>query len=251
MRGLCHHYGVELHNFSPNAISQAACFIAVCEGFLGVPANWDPWVHLFPGELPTLATGKKGMHRAVRTDVLTLALRDTRKDLYLPCTMTSNNADWEKGWFYLRNDGAGLPPYTGKVLTGKPDAWFHCVLPPSQQRRLESLTNTLRLLADSGLGAASVIANFHHRRIIPFMERELRIYEERRDQSCVVGTLAAAAGALPQGYAATRARHTTNLKVVPHNVVNLGSFVMLPDARSVSTVLPLHFCFFFRLFRAS
>jgi hypothetical protein len=42
MRGLCHHYEVELHNFAPNAISQAACFVVVvvCEGFLGVPENW-------------------------------------------------------------------------------------------------------------------------------------------------------------------------------------------------------------------
>jgi hypothetical protein len=39
MRGLCHHYGVEFHNFAPNAISQAASFVAVCEGFLGIPAN--------------------------------------------------------------------------------------------------------------------------------------------------------------------------------------------------------------------
>jgi hypothetical protein len=39
MWGLCHHYGVELHNFAPNAISQAATFIAVCEGYLGIPAN--------------------------------------------------------------------------------------------------------------------------------------------------------------------------------------------------------------------
>jgi hypothetical protein len=31
--GLCHHYGVELHNFAPNAISQAATFVGVCEGF--------------------------------------------------------------------------------------------------------------------------------------------------------------------------------------------------------------------------
>jgi hypothetical protein len=38
MRGLCHHYGVELHNFALNAISQAATF-GVCEGFLGIPAN--------------------------------------------------------------------------------------------------------------------------------------------------------------------------------------------------------------------
>jgi hypothetical protein len=29
MLGLCHHYGVELHNFAPNAISQATCFVAV------------------------------------------------------------------------------------------------------------------------------------------------------------------------------------------------------------------------------
>jgi hypothetical protein len=35
MRGLCYHYGVELHNFTPNDISHVACFIAVCEGFQG------------------------------------------------------------------------------------------------------------------------------------------------------------------------------------------------------------------------
>jgi hypothetical protein len=41
MWGLCYHYGVDLHNFAPNAISQAATFIAVCEGFQWTPANWD------------------------------------------------------------------------------------------------------------------------------------------------------------------------------------------------------------------
>jgi hypothetical protein len=39
MLGLCHHYGVELHNFGPDAISQAATFVGVCEGFLGIPVN--------------------------------------------------------------------------------------------------------------------------------------------------------------------------------------------------------------------
>jgi hypothetical protein len=38
---LCYHYGVELHNFTPNTISQAATFVGVCEGFLGIPVNWD------------------------------------------------------------------------------------------------------------------------------------------------------------------------------------------------------------------
>jgi hypothetical protein len=36
--------------------------------------------------------------------------------------MTSNNTESEKGWFHLRNDGPGVPLYTGKVLREKPDA---------------------------------------------------------------------------------------------------------------------------------
>ena len=39
MRALCEYYGAELHNFSPNSISQAAVFVAVCEGYLGIEAH--------------------------------------------------------------------------------------------------------------------------------------------------------------------------------------------------------------------
>ena len=53
VRVLCHHYEVELHNFAPNSISQAAVFVAVCEGHLGVEAHWELWQHLFRGELYT------------------------------------------------------------------------------------------------------------------------------------------------------------------------------------------------------
>jgi hypothetical protein len=41
LRGMCYHYGMELHNFASNAISHEATFVGVCEGFLGIPANWD------------------------------------------------------------------------------------------------------------------------------------------------------------------------------------------------------------------
>jgi hypothetical protein len=63
------------------------------------------------------------------------------------------------------------------VLKTKIDAWHHGVSPPSRQERLESLTNALKSLADAGLGAASVLASLHHRRIVPLMERDLRIFE--------------------------------------------------------------------------
>jgi hypothetical protein len=41
MRALMLYYGVELHNFNPNSIAQAAIFVAVCEGFLGIDPHWD------------------------------------------------------------------------------------------------------------------------------------------------------------------------------------------------------------------
>jgi hypothetical protein len=109
MRGLYHHYRVELHNFAPNAISQETTFVGVCEGFLGILVNWDLWVHLFCAELHTLTTPEPRVRRAVRAGDLSISLRDSRREFYIPCTMTSNNAEWERGWFYLHNDEPGLP----------------------------------------------------------------------------------------------------------------------------------------------
>jgi len=60
MWALPHYYGVELHNFNPNSIVQAAIFIVVYEGYLGIaptgscgstsfergstPSRWARWV---------------------------------------------------------------------------------------------------------------------------------------------------------------------------------------------------------------
>jgi hypothetical protein len=57
MRAILYHYGVELHNLTPNFISQAAIFVAVCEGYLGIAPHWDFWTHLFFAELFCLADG--------------------------------------------------------------------------------------------------------------------------------------------------------------------------------------------------
>jgi hypothetical protein len=92
MRALCYHYGVELQNFAPNAISQAVTFVGVCEGFLGIPVNWDLWVHLFCTELHTLPTSELRTRHAAHVGGLVLSVRTSRKEEYIPCTMTTNNA---------------------------------------------------------------------------------------------------------------------------------------------------------------
>jgi hypothetical protein len=50
MQAILHYYGVELHHLAPNSVSQAAIFVAVCEGYLGMEPHWKLWLHLFKVE---------------------------------------------------------------------------------------------------------------------------------------------------------------------------------------------------------
>jgi hypothetical protein len=87
---------------------------------------------MFRAKLHTVTTSETRVRRVMHTGGLTFTLRDSHRELYPPCTMTTNNTEWERGWFYLRNDGAGLPPYTSKVLKAKTNAWHHDVSPSSR-----------------------------------------------------------------------------------------------------------------------
>jgi hypothetical protein len=91
MRALLHYYGVELHNFNPNSIAQAAIFAAVCEGFLGIDPHWDLWTHLFSAKLFALMTGEKKVRMAVRAGGCTLELRQGRAQQYIPAILVSSN----------------------------------------------------------------------------------------------------------------------------------------------------------------
>jgi hypothetical protein len=134
LRGLCYHYSVELHNFAPNAISQAATFVGICKGFLGIPVYWDLWVHLFRAELHTLPTSELRTRRAARAGGLSLVVRGSRREEHIPCMMTTNNADWERGWFYLRNADPGLPPTPARCSgRGPPPGITGCPRPSTRR----------------------------------------------------------------------------------------------------------------------
>jgi hypothetical protein len=77
MRGLCHQYAVELHNFAPNAISQAATFVGVCEGFLGTQRTGISGSTSSARSCtrsPLLSRG-----RVVRASGMSSSLRDSRR----------------------------------------------------------------------------------------------------------------------------------------------------------------------------
>jgi hypothetical protein len=176
MRAILHHYGVELHNLSPNSISQAAIFVAVCEGYLGIAPHWDLWTHLFFAELFASPTGERKVRVAVRAGGCILQLRQSQASLYIPAILASSNKGRQRRWFYLRNDGELLPPFSQRVVTVAADAWRHGT-PHERQKNLEPLLKALEALRKGGLTAAGVIAAIHRRRMLPLAERRLLLWE--------------------------------------------------------------------------
>jgi hypothetical protein len=47
LRGLLFVYGVQLHQLTPNLILHIACFITLCESFLGIEPHFLLWKYLF------------------------------------------------------------------------------------------------------------------------------------------------------------------------------------------------------------
>jgi hypothetical protein len=168
---------------------------------------------------------------------MSLAVRAQFKDDYIPCTMTTNNAGWERGWFYLRNAEPGLPPYTGRVFKEKPDSWSYGLSMPQHRRRLGLLLAALRNLATRGLTAAGVLAFLHHRRIVPLMERPLCIFEVTEVADPVA---LARSRMLPtplgRAYALTRARNAVDTRMLRQDR-SPWDLEMLPTGPLVSMVL--------------
>jgi hypothetical protein len=102
---------------------------------------------------------------------------------------------------------------------------------------LDSLLAALRNLADCGLTAGVVLAFLHNRRIIPLIERPLRIFEMTE----TADPIALARSRMLQSlllweYAATRARSAVDPKSV-RNDRSLWDLEMLPTGKLVSGVL--------------
>jgi hypothetical protein len=176
MRALLHYYGVELHNFNPNSIAQAAIFAAVCEGFLGIDPHWDLWTHLFSAKLFASTTEAKKVHMAMRAGGCTLQLRSGRAQLYIPAILVSSNKGWQCRWFYLRNDDGRLPSFSQRVVTAACSNWRWGAT-REKQEKLQPLLEALQRLRDGGLTAAGVVAAFHRRRVLPLAEQRLPLSE--------------------------------------------------------------------------
>jgi hypothetical protein len=88
-------YGVQLHQLTPNSILHVACFITLCEAFLGVNPHWDLWKYLFC--LRTNAS-KEEIH-----DLGGAIISVRSESQYMAFEMAESVQGWRQKWFYIKD----------------------------------------------------------------------------------------------------------------------------------------------------
>jgi hypothetical protein len=151
----------------------------VCEGYLGVMPHWELWLHLFRGKLFCAPSGTTGVRKPVRAGCLNLVQKTEHANEpqeYILTGLTSNYAQWESQWFYLRNDDGFFPAYTGWLIKERPKYWNYGII-KTHQAWLRPLLEALKHLCEEGLTTALVLSAVHHRWVLLLMSRPLRMDE--------------------------------------------------------------------------
>jgi hypothetical protein len=109
LRGLLYVYDVQLHQLTPNSIPHIACFVTLCESFLGVEPYFLLWRSIFR-LCPNVSLSHKpelgGAVISVRAEAQ-----------YLEISMSASVQGWRTKWFYIKDrkasseDEYGLAPF--------------------------------------------------------------------------------------------------------------------------------------------
>jgi hypothetical protein len=185
--GLLFVYGVQLHQLTPNSILHIACFITLCESFLGIEPHFLLWKYLFRLR-PSVSLSKKpelgGAVISVRAE-----------SQYLEFSMAASVQGWRTKWFYIKDqkvsssDQYGIAPFDASKELKKLASWDS---PPTdaEMEEIKPLLTRIQALKSGRGGALSgsqLMAFFLQRRVQPLQHRlsKMWTFSGLRDSSRV------------------------------------------------------------------
>jgi hypothetical protein len=152
LRWLLFVYGVQLHQLTPNSILHIACFITLCESFLGVDPHWTLWKFLFR-LLPSVSLSKNSKLGGAIISVCT-------EVHYLEFSIAASVQGWRKKWFYIKDrkiassDQFGVAPFDANQRLQKLASW-HSPPTEAEMDEIKPLLARIQSLKDASGGALS------------------------------------------------------------------------------------------------
>jgi hypothetical protein len=176
LHGLLFVYGVQLHQLTPNYILHIACFITLCELFLGIDPHFLLWRSIFRLR-PSVSLSKKpelgGAVVSVRAE-----------SQYLEFSMAASIQGWRTKWFYIKDrkvsssDEYGIAPFYASQELEKLASWDS---PPTEveMEEVKPLLARIQELKGGRGGALSgtqLMALFLQRRVQPLQHRLSKLW---------------------------------------------------------------------------
>jgi hypothetical protein len=176
LRGLIFVYGVQLHQLTPNSILHIACFIIVCESFLGIEPHFLFWKYLFrlrPSVSLTKSLELGGAVIFVRTE-----------SQYLEFSMPASVQGWKKKWFYIKDkksspsDLFGIAPFDAVKNLEKLASWDSPPIEAEMEDATPLLARIQALKSDDGgaLTGTQLMVFFLQRRVQPLQHRPSKLW---------------------------------------------------------------------------
>jgi hypothetical protein len=176
LRGLLFVYGVQLHQLTPNFVLHIACFITLCESFLGIEPHFLLWKFLFRLR-PSVALSKKPELGGAIVSI-------HAESQYLEFSMAASVQGWRKKWFYIKDrkvsssDQYGIAPFDASKEVKKLTSWD---LPPTEteMKEIKPLLARIQELKGGKGGALSgtqLMAFFLQHRVQPLQHRLSKLW---------------------------------------------------------------------------
>jgi hypothetical protein len=167
---------MQLHQLTPNLILHIACFITLCESFLGIEPHFLLWKYLF-WLCPSVSLTKRpklgGAVISVRTE-----------SQYLEFSMAVSVQGWKKKWFYIKDkksspsDLFGIAPFDAAKKLDKLASWDSPPIEAEMEDVKPLLARIQALKSDDGgaLTETQLMAFFLQRRVQPLQHRPSKLW---------------------------------------------------------------------------
>ena len=163
-------YGLQPHNMTPNSVLILSSFVAVCEGYLGVPPSIDLFQYYFTVKRESI---RKSIGGGALATCGSMGFKP-RTDRDFPHIQGHESVKgWQAKFFYHKNVGnPSLPAFTPGAATPLPSWQLKITVAPSdairqQTRRIEKLD----------LNGADTVLCWFTRRIQPLQQRSKLLCE--------------------------------------------------------------------------
>ncbi|KQJ89022.1 hypothetical protein BRADI_4g22988v3 [Brachypodium distachyon] len=157
-------YGLQMHDLTPNSYLHIACFVTLCECYLGVKPHWGLWKKLF-----IIKRQGKG-DWIYKTGGANIQIESVQQ--------------WRSRWFYLQDepvDGKdfSLPEFSASAQVRKLKSWNHELTAEEDAEASVLLKQVVELqqTPEKEVSGLQLIALFMKRRIQPIQARVHSMWE--------------------------------------------------------------------------